>query len=640
MRSGLYIVLLAAMLLAVSGAVCLGQVIKIDPNTPSASAPQEEPQDFWTDNRLEQKVNYEAKIKPVRDILDELTDLTGVKLNAGYNFNDWQVRDRRMIIIAKDLPLKDLMQSIARVMQFKWSRADKDGVWTYRLVMDRQTLLGEEAQRYREEQRESEYIVKQREKLVDLMDKSSQYTEKELEGMRESDPYSYAVVKSGVGVAMADLMRGAPEVRQALQRGEKQEISGKDMSAEAREALVRLAKASRKLEFDQRGSESDAYLADVSSNPEQIFVRFNEMLGALPAGEPLRRCILGDLRISVCGPPDAEGVMTGASSFFLGFLSPDSSVGKSFGQLANRVIEGEVSMDSARTELDDRASQLITTERTNSDWGEPLAEHPEDLDLERVVKFELPKYKTGNGVEYESKSRDDVFTAFVKATGMSIVSDYFNPSIDFQPPFGSWKSEARVVDALAFVEQSFISNWWRHGGVIDVRDRYWFRKRAMQVPDEWIERWMGELKSKGYIGIDNLAQICSMSQEQFHYTFPAAYQIENLDSVYNDSRANALLRFYASLSKYQKETLMQGGLDTRSLSQAQWQKLEQVDSKLQPGDVASIAAEKYEYMDKTFDENNEPDLKKRTGYRFSGLDSHASVVLDMSVDMPVRRGAQ
>ena len=88
--------------------------ITVDPN----QGAKEEAQLPTTDARLQQKITYTARHKSLKVILADLSKTTGVTLKCGYNNNDWQVRDRKMNIFAKDQPLAALMNSIARVM--KW----------------------------------------------------------------------------------------------------------------------------------------------------------------------------------------------------------------------------------------------------------------------------------------------------------------------------------------------------------------------------------------------------------------------------------------------------------------------------------------------------------------------------------------
>ena len=173
------------------------------PTRPGAQVEAAAPE---TDTRLAQKVTYEAKRKTVVTILADLSATTGVTLRAGYNSQDWQVRDRKMNIFAKDIPLADLMNSIARVMKFKWSRSENDGVYSYRLYMDRKTLLDADAQKARMEERIQEKFSKKRQKLLDNLEKADSLSDEDLEKMKAEDPASYYTIadphSKGLGKAL------------------------------------------------------------------------------------------------------------------------------------------------------------------------------------------------------------------------------------------------------------------------------------------------------------------------------------------------------------------------------------------------------------------------------------------------------
>ena len=62
------------------------------------------PESEQADARLCRNITYEASHKSVKIILADLSKMTGVTLNAGQSSQDWQVRDRKMNIFAKDLP--------------------------------------------------------------------------------------------------------------------------------------------------------------------------------------------------------------------------------------------------------------------------------------------------------------------------------------------------------------------------------------------------------------------------------------------------------------------------------------------------------------------------------------------------------
>ena len=125
MLSAKWSVLTVAMAAVVSSSVWAVGKVTVDPNTSitaNAKAAAE------TDARLDRKITYEARRKTVSAILADLSALSGVTFHAGYNGMDWQVRDRKMNIFVHDVSLRELMDSIAHVMKFKWSKSDKADV--------------------------------------------------------------------------------------------------------------------------------------------------------------------------------------------------------------------------------------------------------------------------------------------------------------------------------------------------------------------------------------------------------------------------------------------------------------------------------------------------------------------------------
>jgi hypothetical protein len=140
MRRAFLVLLLIAFSVS---ALAVGKVTT-DPNAPGAPV-QKDTQNDGTDARLAKKLTYSTPMKTVSAILEDLTKSTGIIFRSGYNSKDWQVRDRKMTISVRDVPLSQLMNSMSRVMKFKWERSGAEGEWAYRLYMDRRTLLDAEA---------------------------------------------------------------------------------------------------------------------------------------------------------------------------------------------------------------------------------------------------------------------------------------------------------------------------------------------------------------------------------------------------------------------------------------------------------------------------------------------------------------
>ena len=66
-----------------------------------------------SDSRLLQKITYQGGGKRLHVIAEELTKQTGVTIRAGDNKQDWRVRDIPLTVYVKDMPLGDLLKTLA-----------------------------------------------------------------------------------------------------------------------------------------------------------------------------------------------------------------------------------------------------------------------------------------------------------------------------------------------------------------------------------------------------------------------------------------------------------------------------------------------------------------------------------------------
>ena len=159
--------------------------ITIDPNSLDgrAALAKAQAKEDISDPRLARKVTYTAKRKCASEVLSDLSAMTGITLNAGYNEKDWQVRDRRMNVFAKDLPLADLMNSIARTMKFGWREDGEPGRESYRLYMDRAAVLRVEMKRKKEAEAVAKQLKEARQRLFDSLQQVADLPADEVAGL-------------------------------------------------------------------------------------------------------------------------------------------------------------------------------------------------------------------------------------------------------------------------------------------------------------------------------------------------------------------------------------------------------------------------------------------------------------------------
>ncbi len=523
---GMLLALLA--LLTAIPAYCEGK-ITVDPNVPGAQVEATVPE---SDTHLDQKITYEARRKCVSQILDDLTESTGITFRAGYNSQDWQVRDRKMNIFAKDLPLRELMNSIARVMKFKWSRSEKDGVYSYRLYMDRKTLLGAEAQRARSEARALERTAKRREKLIEDFGNAGLLTEKDLARLKVENPWSYLMASSGIGVCIGRLCREMPGMVDVLATGQELTLSVSQLTPAAQEAVRGLMRDLNGFSARSGGSGG----IDVSGDIGEAILWINQNLDRVPSFP-----VLGVFGLRYGDYCDCE----------VPLYDPDSKLAPLLGKLFVDAEEGKGSVNQLAEAVRPQLSEAAASDRGAFDPGEPLVEHPNDPTLLTKIKLQ-PK----------SNLLQDVQCALADASQLGVVSDSFGQA---KLPRSIGEEEAEIRALLEEVAAACYYNWDSHGSIIEFRDRYWFKNRSAQIPESWLEAWRRAFKETGTLDLPQLAQIAELSLEQVNVNLGSD------DILCGKGRPSLitvlvqhwdLLRAYAALTNDERQALFSSsGLD-------------------------------------------------------------------------------
>lgn len=528
--------LVALALLAVITSAEAAEVITVDPNTPEALA--EKVNVHVDDARLDQKVTFEARRKSVLTILEDLSDLTGVTLRAGYNNQDWQVRDRKMNIFATDVPLRNLMESIARVMNFKWSRTNHSGTWSYRLYMDRKTLVAAERRRSLEEEQLSKLEAEQRSRLIDDFARAAAMSDADLEKLKDENPMLYMNAKVGWTALLPQVIAQVPEAEQAWSTGDMLTLKASNLPMEAQQAVRKT--------LDVMGgflskSGVNSIPADASDDLSKIHIVIN--MGLKQSG-----CrgdtIMGD--VTLCWPGGANNT---------GFIDPDSEIAKSIARDYMKVLDGQPITAQQHGEMNSGHLQAVQEQKT--DFSEPLIEHEDDPVLDVKVKLNI-----------EGDGFDDILAAVAKASGFSLVSDSFRinnigPDVKDQ--------EATIKSILDSISSIYRYNWQRQDSVIEFRDRDWFSKRAAQIPESWMDPWRKSLIDKGVLDFDQVTQVAMLSYEQIRENIIPDEVLGKTDLASLIFHGGDFLKAYRCLDKSQQDAVFTSeGLDLRLLSPSQW----------------------------------------------------------------------
>lgn len=545
MRMLLFAILTAVLLAAVQAPVALAAKTTVDPNAPGTAAQDSEEESATRDARLAQKVTYEAKRVTVLAILDDLTAATGVTLKAGYNAKDWQVRDRKMNITAKEIPLAALMNSIARVMKFKWSRQEVDGVHSYRLYMDRRTLLDAESRRMREEERLERLQAEKRERTLNEWAGAANLSEAELAKLKEENPLLYIGATSGVAGSLASFFGEVPVAGEALATGQEMSLAGSALPPSAQQALLGTMQSMARLEAAFSGRER-SIPDDVAANMDQVSIQLNRGL-SMARMSPMGAFLLGDISIRY------EGRTVGVP-----IVDPQSNLARLAGRLMLQAREEGKSMEELGKDMQGQFMQAMLSDIKASSHEEPEAERPDDPALHAKITIQ-PK----------TNQLDDVQEALAKATGFTVVSDFFG---GMGAPGSVPAEEAEIREILEKISELYRYDWEKHPSVVEFRDKKWYQKRAAQIPEAWIEGWRSILKTSGTLDISDLAQIAMLSYEQYSANIIPDKMLSESGLSGPIFRSRDLLRLYASLTESQRTMLFtEGGLDLRGLTPSQWQ---------------------------------------------------------------------
>jgi len=457
-----------------------------------------------------QKVTYEARRKTVVSILADLSKMTGVTLRAGWRVEDWQVRDRRMNVFAKDVPLSNLMNSIARVMKFKWSKSGDDPP-IYRLYMDRQVLLDTQRQRSIEEEKLSARQTEARQEFISDLEEAAGMSEDELQKLKVKSPYIYRMTKNGWAGVFASLCAEVPKAKQAWLSGQELVLEMRSLSPTVQQSLMKL----------QHGLDQEMIDKGI------LTINNSENLNSGNFGAPF-----GNATIKFDGP-----------TYETDFQDPESDLTKASGRLwyADGTFGPDDKADQSEIDrLKNARDRAIAANPMNLD--EPLTEHPDDPILSAKVKMNV------KGDDFA-----DTVCALAKSSGLAVVSDSFYGQIR---GLSFPQDEIQVRAVLDKLESVCRYNWERHSSILELHDRDWFRKRSAQIPDAWLEAWRKAFKDNGLLDLSELSQMAMLTRDQYDVNVYPDDILGKLNLDYVAWEDQDLLRLYAGLNKSQRASIL------------------------------------------------------------------------------------
>lgn len=569
------LVVISVLVLLWSCSLADSRVVILDPNADGAITAKMYSQ---TDTGLAKKVTYEAKFRSVKQVLDDLREMSGVALVAGTGKSDWPVRSRKMNICVKDVPLSDIMDSIARVMKFRWSRYDNIKPMVYRLKIDKKAAATADKMMKDAANKEAQAWSGWRQEWADLMAKYGDKSKEELHYLRETDPETYEMAQLGCLQAIAALFKEIPETKERYIQGRSFRISSDKLTPATKNLLFNAADEFCK--HLQRGG----FAGPRTTNPSGLD-------SSLTLGDKFDMVYIR-LDVDTFTPGHRWGnmgkgtgyfnVMKGSRDFEINeFRYRDPILGPK-SAFSNILINEGVKPEEAWKDHRDQAAPAFwqkKQEQLEAMYSpEPLTEHKSSPELDKTVTIKIDKSEFDkdrdmllNNITFQvQKSISDL-------TGLGVVSDAWANPVLLKGRLDLPEKDAKLIELLDRFCSGLNYNWDNRNSILEFRQRSWAQMRLNQIPDEWVARWSENTAKTGCLSIDDLAQIANLTYEQAEESLKPDPVVGNRGTYRKmlevlDYNGSIIWFWLYSMLTPQQRNLLQGdrGLNGFMLTSDQW----------------------------------------------------------------------
>lgn len=487
------------------------------------------------DPRLNQKISYTADGATLAEVLGQLSQSTGVVMNAGVDNDDWWVRDRKLILSVRDTKLLDVMRELSGILRFHWSRGGDEGKWTYRLWQDNQQRAEEDSLRTSEETAEAQQLRQKRENALADMVNLGSLAASDASGLKSSDPWRYILATEPLGRDVAEFFQAFAEARNAFVQGKEMTVPAAQLTPELQGTVRRIAQSYDGLAQKIGIVEDHAMLLN---SMDRLQVTINRRVSGQE--NILTQSLLGRITIG-----------RGTDILDIPLFDPASPMGRALGA-AIVSLQGGASKDTVGQQLQADMKEAVAAEKLAQDSKRDITSDP-------ALRAQLKLFD-----EPTIAPLTLTLSNVAKKTGLNVISDYFPGDL---PNMSS--TSKTLGEHLEAVSAAYGSSWEKAGNTLRFRDREWYKKRAREVPQVWIEYWTARGKINGGLQLQDLVEVANLLDEQIDYTV-----MKNADLVRfgagEAARNRQILRFYGLLNDSQRKSLATTRLDAGGLNDDQW----------------------------------------------------------------------
>lgn len=475
----------------------------------------------------------------LKDVCDFLSQQTGLDIVAGKTDQDWTVTDRKTIIHAEEVPLKDLMTSIANVYDMTWETSENGTIFLTTTPEQSENQLNLRKKYYKN--LEDEFNKRQEEALLAITDKNVSNTYTAL--FYGSDYYNNLILFFNV----------FPQIKPILLKKDSVKFSFSKLNENQKNVLKNLVfsyvdfnkkiqpELQQDLDFFTSNENITFYVNAIKGNEDQDIE--NDSIFAKLAFE-------GDkgnfIRVEILNP----------TGFYTNVLA----------DAINRLSKGE-SMESVRNSMEVELLQFKGSKIT--DKLVPCKNLDEDKFNQ---KFNLA---TIIGSDKNAISFRDFCDKISNKCNLNIIADVFY-------------RDTYIYDSGDFILKNIIQNFADkyeligvyNNNILELKDKYYYIKLAGMVPNQWIDYWIVRAYQNGGYVLEDLMSMAKLNDTQIdteiannpemNITVDKEFRLTTKEVV----RKRNALRFLASLSDEEQQRLFENKLSAYEISDEQWQFLQ------------------------------------------------------------------
>lgn len=509
---------------------------------------------FAGDSRLERPVTVRWKKTPLREVMQELSRATGVRLVP-----DRKIVDEPVMAAATGIPARVLLEQLGRLLRFTWARSGGTAAApNYRFFQDRRAQQEEEALIHHARRQVVQALQQQLARCrqvsrlpPDELERQRAAADRTLaatafgdlnqlsaaEVRRMEDARTFRDAASPIGQAMVQLLDGlTPEHWRQLEVGTSLRFSSRPDAdtVPLPPALADRLRAARP-ELGPAPPEAAEGFARAERRMQEQWSRARDFQVTVTLNLSLDSGPAGILRAAP-EPVDTEG--------------PGRSVG-----LGLSLMGAPELLDVPEEDPAEREKRLA---------ADPL--------LGKKALLTLPPLKKGPDPPATESGYPtaEVLPAVAQAYGIKLVGDAYTRLAFVRLTLTPGEIRLyRVLDQITGTTRT----WEREGDTIRLRSRHWAHHRRAEIPVRDVRRWLDLRKKQGGFTLDDLAGIATTLRDEQVEALPLSAReagVANASDFHELRRNQGILRFYGQLVPLQRRRLHAGQpLAMRTLAPSQ-----------------------------------------------------------------------